>query len=142
MEAIRIMRTMMMMTITMAPAWRPRPPPSFLLLLTPGLLLLPLLPLMLIIILPLLGTAGATSTGIHMIMEYSTDGTVLLNHANFTIRTVSMNVTLLGCDSGYYDHYLLYPPAVRTPRMLVTPFDCRECICSDFERERAEPFFS
>jgi hypothetical protein len=88
------------------------------------------------------GRAAASGTALYMIMEYGTDGTVLLNQANISLHTVSMNVTLLGCDFGYYDHYLLNPPAVKTPKMLITPFDCRECVCSDFERERAEDFVS
>jgi hypothetical protein len=79
---------------------------------------------------------------VHMIMEYKTDGSVELNHANFTIRTVSINVTLLGCDYGYYDHYLLHPPPAASPRYQITPFDCRPCVCTEFETMRAEEFMA
>lgn len=77
---------------------------------------------------------------LYMIMEYGTDGSVLLNQANFTIHTLSINVTLLGCDYGYYDHYLLYPP-IQTTKTQITPFDCRACVCTEFNSDRAESFF-
>jgi hypothetical protein len=83
--------------------------------------------------------APPVSTTLYMVMEYGTDGTVVLNQANFTIRTLSINVTLLGCDYGYYDHYLLYPP-VRSAKTQITPFDCRACVCTDFSAERVEEF--
>ncbi len=80
---------------------------------------------------------------VYMIMEYNTDGTVVLNTANFTIHTLSINVTLLGCDFGYYDHYLLFPPPQSSSsKPLVTPFDCRPCVCTDFETLRVEEFVS
>ena len=82
---------------------------------------------------------SCTST-LYMIMEYNTDGTVILNNANFTLHTVSMNVTLLGCDYGYYDHYMLFPPLVSSPRTKITPFDCRPCTCTAFESVRSEEF--
>ena len=77
---------------------------------------------------------------LYMIMEYNTDGTVALNTANFTIHTQSMEVTLLGCDYGYYDYYLLYPPLVPSPKTQVTPFDCRPCACSEFDSLRIEEY--
>ena len=82
--------------------------------------------------------ASSSPSTVYMIMEYSTDGTVILNNANFTIHTVSMNVTLLGCDYGYYDNYLLVPS--RSPRAQITPFDCRQCVCTEFNSVRAEEF--
>ncbi len=82
---------------------------------------------------------SSNAVTVYMIMEYNTDGTVLLNHANFTIHTTSMNVTLLGCDYGYYDHYLLFPP-IATPKTQITPFDCRACVCTEFESMRTENF--
>jgi hypothetical protein len=80
------------------------------------------------------------NAAVYMIMEYNTDGTVVLNHANFTVHTVSINVTLLGCDYGYYDHYLLYPPPTASPKYQTTPFDCRPCTCTEFESMRVEEF--
>ena len=74
-----------------------------------------------------------------MIMEYNTDGTVVLNNANFTIHTVSINVTLLGCDDGYYDNYLLFPPSASV-KTKITPFECKACVCTDFEAQRTEEF--
>ena len=91
---------------------------------------------LIIIILLLLSSANAT---LYMIMEYGTDGAVLLNQANFTIHTLSINVTLLGCDYGYYDHYMLYPP-IKTTKTQITPFDCRACVCVDFNPDRSEEF--
>ena len=76
---------------------------------------------------------------LYMIMEYGTDGVVILNQANITTHTVSMTVTLLGCDYGYYDYYLLYPP-IQSLKTKITPFDCRECVCTDFGSDRVEEF--
>jgi hypothetical protein len=87
----------------------------------------------------LLTCTTSAHAALHMVMEYSTDGTVVLNQANFTIHTLSINVTLLGCDYGYYDHYLLYPP-VKSAKTEITPFDCRACVCSDFSSVRVEEF--
>ena len=81
-----------------------------------------------------------SNSTVYMIMEYNTDGTVLLNNANFTLHTLSINVTLLGCDFGYYDHYLLFPPLSPSPKTLVTPFDCRPCMCTEFDSVREENF--
>ena len=77
---------------------------------------------------------------LYMIMEYGTDGSVLLNQANITMHTLSINVTLLGCDFGYYDYYLIHPPTP-SAKTRVTPFDCRACACADFNSERVEDFF-
>ena len=92
--------------------------------------------LKLLLLASLAPAAGAT---LYMVMQYGTDGAVVLNQANFTIRTLSINVTLLGCDYGYYDHYLLYPP-VQSVKTQITPFDCRACMCTDFSSERVEDF--
>ncbi len=81
-----------------------------------------------------------TLANLYMIMEYNTDGTVLYNSVNITMHTMSMNVTLLGCDYGYYDYYLINPPAAPSAKTQITPFDCRACVCTDFERTRAEDF--
>ena len=53
----------------------------------------------------------------------------------------NFDVKLLGCDYGYYDLYVLFPP---TPswQTEVTPFNCVECECEDFEHERVEQFVS
>jgi hypothetical protein len=91
----------------------------------------------LLLLLLLASTASAT---LYMVMEYGTDGAVVLNQANFTIHTLSINVTLLGCDYGYYDHYLLYPP-VQSAKTQITPFDCRACVCANFSSVRVEDFF-
>jgi hypothetical protein len=80
-----------------------------------------------------------THATIQMIMKYDTDGPVELNQVNFTVHTLSINVTLLGCDYGYYDHYLLYPPT-QSSKTQITPFECRACVCTDFSSERVEEF--
>jgi hypothetical protein len=81
-----------------------------------------------------------THAALYMIMEYNTDGTLAFNNVNITMHTVSMNVTLLGCDYGYYDYYLINPPARPSAKTQITPFDCRACVCTDFEYTRAEAF--
>ena len=81
------------------------------------------------------------SSNVYMIMEYNTDGTVILNNANFTLHTLSIDVKLLGCDYGYYDYYLMYPPASPTPKTVITPFDCRPCVCTEFDSVREEDFY-
>ena len=95
------------------------------------------LPLLLHLLLALVPAARPDT--LYMIMEYSTDGSVLLHQANITLRTLAINVTLLGCDDGYYDHYLLRPPTARITTN--NPFDCRACTCTDFSSERVEDFF-
>jgi hypothetical protein len=74
-----------------------------------------------------------------MIVQYDTTGKVILNPANITIRTLELHVTVIGCDYGYYDYYLLYPPPNMTNHIELTPFECRECTC-DWNRtsERTE----
>jgi hypothetical protein len=86
-----------------------------------------------------LTTVAAVSASMNMSIQYTTNGEAKLNILNITFHTVSLNVKLLGCDYGYYDLYLLFPP---TPswQTEVTPFNCVECECEDFERERAEQF--
>ena len=81
-----------------------------------------------------------SSSTVYMIMEYNTDGTVILNNANFTLHTLSINVTLLGCDYGYYDNYLILPPPTPSPKTLITPFDCLPCTCTEFDSVRVEDF--
>ena len=85
-------------------------------------------------------SAQQTHANLYMIMEYNTDGTVLFNNVNITMHTVSMNVTLLGCDNGYYDYYLISPPKNPSVITQITPFDCRPCVCTDFQRIRVEDF--
>jgi hypothetical protein len=96
-------------------------------------------PRLLLVLTLLLASPAAIHSTLYMVMEYRTDGTVSLNQANFSIHTLSINVTLLGCDYGYYDHYLLYPP-VQSTKTQITPFDCRACMCTDFSPERVEEF--
>jgi hypothetical protein len=71
--------------------------------------------------------------------QYSTDGVVKLNIMNVTFVTKELRVVLLGCDLGYFDNYLLFPP---TPswQTQVTPFSCLECNCEVFESLRTESF--
>jgi hypothetical protein len=64
-----------------------------------------------------------------MVVQYDTTGKVILNPANITIRTLELHVTLLGCDYGYYDYYLLFPPINKTKKIETTPFECLECTC-------------
>ena len=62
-----------------------------------------------------------------MIVEYDTNGTVRPLGINFALRTVELQVTLLGCDHGYY-------AASRQPLV------CKECACTEFADGRAEAF--
>ena len=82
-----------------------------------------------------------TAWAVDIVVEYATNGDVKLNLLNITFHTTELHVTLLGCDYGYYDQYLLIPP---TPswKTEVTPFHCLECQCSNFEAERAERFYA
>jgi len=75
-----------------------------------------------------------------MLVQYTTDGDVKLNIFNVSFHTVQLHVTLLGCDYGYYDQYLITPPAVASWKTSVTPFHCVECQCENFEFDRVEPF--
>jgi hypothetical protein len=88
----------------------------------------------------LLQTTCWSADTVDIIIEYTTNGEVKLNIMNITFRTTELHVMLLGCDYAYYDYYLLVPP---TPswKTEVTPFNCRECACSDFETERIENFY-
>jgi hypothetical protein len=81
-----------------------------------------------------------THANLYMIMEYNTDGTLVFNNVNITMHTMSMNVTLLGCDYGYYDYYMINPPVTPSVKTQITPFDCRACICTKFEHTRVEDF--
>ena len=87
----------------------------------------------------LLAAVVAVSSSIDMSIQYMTNGEAKLNILNITFHTVSLNVKLLGCDFGYYDLYLLFPPTPSWTKE-VTPFNCVECECEDFEHERAEQF--
>jgi hypothetical protein len=80
---------------------------------------------------------AAAST--EMSIQYATNGEVKLNILNITFHTVALHVKLLGCDYGYYDLYVLFPPPPSW-KTEVTPFNCVECECEDFEYERAEQF--
>jgi len=77
---------------------------------------------------------------VDIVVEYATNGDVKLNIMNITFHTTELHVKLLGCDRGYYDQSRLVPP---TPswQTEVTPFNCLECRCSNFEFERAERFY-
>jgi hypothetical protein len=77
---------------------------------------------------------------IHMSIQYTTDGDVTFNMMNITFETVQLQVTLLGCDYGYYDEYLIIPPKSLSWKTSVTPFHCLECVCENFEFDRVEPF--
>jgi hypothetical protein len=88
----------------------------------------------------MLQAPSSVDATLYMIMEYNTDGTVLHNQANFSVHTLSMNVTLLGCDYGYYDYYLIKPPSAPSAKTKITPFDCRACECIEFESVRMEDF--
>ena len=65
---------------------------------------------------------------LNMIIEYSTDGDVALNIMNITFHTVELEVTLLGCDYGYY-------PTAGSPN-----YQCLECACEAFDSQRTEAF--
>ena len=84
---------------------------------------------------------AAAHASVDMSIQYTTNGEAKLSIMNITFQTVSLHVKLLGCDYGYYDLYVLFPP---TPswQTEVTPFNCVECECEDFEHERAEQFVS
>jgi hypothetical protein len=84
--------------------------------------------------------AASCAQKMDVIIEYTTNGEVKLNILNITFRTTELHVTLLGCDHGYYDYFLLYPPPP-SRKSDITPFNCRECQCQTFESERAESFY-
>lgn len=72
-----------------------------------------------------------------MVIEYTTNGQVALNIMNITFHTTELHVTLLGCDVGYYDQYMISPPTQST---LINPFHCLACECEIFESMRSEDF--
>jgi hypothetical protein len=43
------------------------------------------------------------------------------------LHTVELQVTVLGCDFGYYAQTL-------------QPLECRECVCTEFAEGRSEEF--
>ena len=94
---------------------------------------------MLLLILGTLIDASPPIIPIQMSIQYTTDGEVTLNIMNIPFQTVQLHVTLLGCDYGYYDEYLITPP--RLPSS-ITPFHCVECTCENFEFDRVEPFIA
>lgn len=63
-----------------------------------------------------------------MIVEYDTNGTARPLWLNYTLRTVELHVTLLGCDHGYYAE-AMQPSLV-----------CKECVCTEFTEGRNEAF--
>ena len=85
---------------------------------------------------PVIVLASPPTIPVHMSIQYTTDGDVTFNIMNITFHTVQLEVTLLGCDYGFYDHYLIAPPKAAVQ----PPFDCVECVCEDFEFDRVEPF--
>ena len=68
--------------------------------------------------------AEAGGGGIFMIIEYDTNGTARPVSLNFTLRTVELHVTVLGCDHGYYADEEKRPALV-----------CRECLCNDDDND-------
>ena len=64
---------------------------------------------------------------LYMIVEYDTNGTARPLGINFTLRTVELHVTLLGCDHGYYAESQ-------------QPLVCKECVCTEFVEGRVEAF--
>ena len=64
-----------------------------------------------------------------MTLEYDTNGTARPTGTSFdfSLRTVEMHVTVLGCDHGYYAYTM-------------QPLECRECVCDEFTDGRHEPF--
>ena len=65
---------------------------------------------------------------LNMAIEYSTDGDVALSIMNITFHTVELEVTLLGCDYGYY------------PTAGSAEYQCLECACEAFDSVRSEAF--
>lgn len=63
---------------------------------------------------------------IYMIVEYDTNGTAR-STGDIKFHTVELQVTVLGCDHGYYAE-------------TVQPLECRECVCSEFVDGRNETF--
>lgn len=68
---------------------------------------------------------AAAAAEVTMVVQYSTENNVTLSIMNITFRTVDLQVTVLGCDYGYYAS----GPA------------CLECACdAALDSERAEAF--
>lgn len=64
---------------------------------------------------------------LYMMIEYDTDGTARPTLFNFTLHTVELQVTLLGCDHGYY-------------AANIQPLECSVCVCTEFVDGRSESF--
>jgi len=98
-----------------------------------------------IMLIPVLTSAQPMSIGggaaqlSNVLIQYTTDGEVKLNIMNVTFVTTELHVVLLGCDFGYFDNYLLFPPTP-TWQTQITPFKCLECNCEAFESLRTESF--
>ena len=72
--------------------------------------------------------AIAPCTGhLYMIIEYDTEGMARPTLFNFTLHTVELQVTLLGCDHGYYVSN-------------IQPLECSVCVCTDFVDGHSESF--
>ena len=63
---------------------------------------------------------------VYLIVEYDTNGTAR-STGDVRFHTVELQVTVLGCDHGYYAE-------------TVQPLECRECVCSEFVDGRSEAF--
>ena len=72
--------------------------------------------------------ALALGAELSMVIEYSTNGDVALSIMNITFHTVELEVTLLGCDYGYY------------PTAGSAEYQCLECACEAFDSVRSEAF--
>ena len=75
----------------------------------------------------LLLLAAACTAEIYMIVEYDTNGTARSTIGDMKLHTVELQVTVLGCDFGYYAQTL-------------QPLECRECVCTEFAEGRSEEF--
>jgi hypothetical protein len=64
---------------------------------------------------------------LYMIVEYDTNGTARSTLGDFKLHTVELQVTLLGCDYGYYAE-------------TIQPLECRECVCAEYVEGRREEF--
>jgi hypothetical protein len=64
---------------------------------------------------------------IYMIVEYDTNGTARSTIGDMKLHTVELQVTILGCDFGYYAQTL-------------QPLECLECVCTEFVEGRSEEF--
>jgi hypothetical protein len=90
-----------------------------------NILILILIILIFLIVTTTTTTAAEAGGGIFMIIEYDTNGTARpVMSLNFTLRTVELHVTVLGCDHGYYADEEKRPALV-----------CRECLCNDDDND-------